>query len=121
MRLITLATADAGYLNFMGCEFGHPEWLDAEKNAHRQWRLADDPGLKYHSLASWDRQMLALVQSHLEDFAQPPMFRFIHEEKRLLAFERGQLLFAFNFHELEAQKSLRFAVSPGKYGGAAFV
>ena len=115
MRLITLATADAGYLNFMGCEFGHPEWLDAEKNAHRQWRLADDPGLKYHSLASWDRQMLALVQSHLEDFAQPPMFRFIHEEKRLLAFERGQLLFAFNFHELEAQKSLRFAVSPGKY------
>ena len=59
--------------------------------------------------------MLALVQSHLEDFAQPPMFRFIHEEKRLLAFERGQLLFAFNFHELEAQKGLRFAVSPGKY------
>ena len=115
MRLITLATADAGYLNFMGCEFGHPEWLDAEKHAHRQWRLADDPGLKYHALASWDRQMLALVQSHLEDFAQPPMFRFIHEEKRLLAFERGQLLFAFNFHELEAQKSLRFAVSPGKY------
>ena len=43
------------------------------------------------------------------------MFRFIHEEKRLLAFERGQLLFAFNFHELEAQKGLRFAVSPGKY------
>ena len=115
MRLITLATADAGYLNFMGCEFGHPEWLDAEKHAHRQWRLADDPGLKYHSLAAWDRQMLALVQSHLEDFAQPPMFRFIHEEKRLLAFERGQLLFAFNFHELEAQKGLRFAVSPGKY------
>ena len=43
------------------------------------------------------------------------MFRFIHEEKRLLAFERGQLLFVFNFHELEAQKNLLFAVSPGKY------
>ena len=115
MRLITLATADAGYLNFMGCEFGHPEWLDAEKHAHRQWHLADDPGLKYHALADWDKELMALVQRHLPDFAQPPVFRFIHEEKRLLAFERGQLLFVFNFHELEAQKNLLFAVSPGKY------
>ena len=28
IRLITLATAGAGYLNFMGNEFGHPEWVD---------------------------------------------------------------------------------------------
>lgn len=115
MRLITLATADAGYLNFMGCEFGHPEWIDAEKHAHRQWHLADDPQLKYHALADWDKELMALVQQHLQDFFQPPVFRFIHEEKRLLAFERGQLLFVFNFHELEAQQNLLFAVSPGKY------
>lgn len=116
MRLVTLGTADAGYLNFMGSEFGHPEWLDAERHAHRQWRLADDMGLKYASLAAWDReQMLGLVRPFVNDFAQPPRFRFIHEEKRLLAFERGNLLFAFNFHELEAQKSLRFAVTAGKY------
>lgn len=43
MRLITLATADAGYLNFMGNEFGHPEWLDAEAHAHRQWYLGGPP------------------------------------------------------------------------------
>ena len=115
MRLITLAAADAGYLNFMGCEFGHPEWLDAEKHAHRQWHLAEDLQLKYHALADWDKELMGLVQRHLQDFAQPPVFRFIHEEQRLLAFERGQLLFVFNFHELEAQKSLLFAVSPGKY------
>lgn len=116
MRLVTLATADAGYLNFMGGEFGHPEWLDAEAHAHRQWRLADDPNLKYSCLAAWDKaQMLGLVQPFLDDFSKPPMFRFIHEENRLLAFERGQLLFVFNFHEVAAQKGLRFAVTPGKY------
>ena len=27
-RLLTLSTAGDGYLNFMGNEFGHPEWID---------------------------------------------------------------------------------------------
>ena len=116
MRLITLATADAGYLNFMGNEFGHPEWLDAEAHAHRQWYLADRPDLKYVGLAAWDKaQLWDLAAAHMEDFQQAPLFRFIHEEERLLAFERGRLLFAFNFHELEARQDLTFAVTPGKY------
>ena len=116
MRLITLATADAGYLNFMGNEFGHPEWLDAEAHAHRQWYLADRPDLKYAGLAAWDKaQLWDLAAAHMEDFQQAPLFRFIHEEERLLAFERGRLLFAFNFHELEARQDLTFAVTPGKY------
>lgn len=116
MRLLTLATADAGYLNFMGNEFGHPEWLDAESRAHRQWHLPQSPELKYAALAAWDKaQMQMLVAEHQSDFLSPPLFRFIHEEKRLLAFERGRLLFIFNFHELEAQNDLSISVSPGKY------
>ncbi len=116
MRLLTLTTADAGYLNFMGCEFGHPEWLDAEEHAHRQWRLADDTQLKYAALAQWDKaQLLGLVQRFLADFQQHPLFRFIHEDKRLLAFERGRLLVVVNMHETQAQNDLIFAVTPGKY------
>lgn len=116
MRLLTLTAADAGYLNFMGNEFGHPEWLDAEEHAHRQWHLADQPDLKYASLAAWDKaQLNILVGQHLDDFLQQPMFRFIHEDMRLLAFERGHLLFVFNFHETEPRENLLFAVTPGKY------
>lgn len=116
MRLITLAAADAGYLNFMGNEFGHPEWLDAEAYAHRQWHLADAEDLRYAGLAAWDKaQMTELIAAHLRDFQCAPLFRFIHEDERLLAFERGRLLFVFNFHELEACQSLTFAVTPGKY------
>lgn len=116
MRLITLATADAGYLNFMGNEFGHPEWLDADEHAHRQWHLADQSGLKYSGLAAWDKaQLVSLVGEHLKDFCKPPIFRYIHEEERLLAFERGRLLFAFNFSESNAREGLLFAVTPGKY------
>lgn len=116
MRLITFATADAGYLNFMGNEFGHPEWLDAENYAHRQWHLAEREDLKYAGLAAWDKaQMIGLAARYPEDFRQAPLFRFIHEQDRLLAFERGSLLFAFNFHELNARQDMTFAVTPGKY------
>lgn len=116
MRLITLSTADAGYLNFMGNEFGHPEWLDADERAHRQWHLADQPELKYAALSRWDKaQLCCLVGKHLDDFLQQPVFRYIHEDKRLLAFERGRLLFVFNFSELEAHQNILFAVTPGKY------
>lgn len=116
MRLVTLGAADAGYLNFMGAEFGHPEWLDAEEHAHRQWHLADQPELKYSGLAEWDKaQLLGLVKKYLEDFLQQPLFRYIHEDARLLAFERGKLLFVFNFHETQANQDVLFAVTPGKY------
>jgi 1,4-alpha-glucan branching enzyme len=115
MRLVTLCTADAGYLNFMGDEFGHPEWLDDESRAHRQWHLAGRADLKYAGLAAWDRAQMTLVAGRLPDFQQQPLFRFIHEDDRILAFERGRLLFVFNFHELQAKTNLLFAVTPGKY------
>lgn len=115
MRLITLGAADAGYLNFMGAEFGHPEWLDAEEHGHRQWHLADQPDLKYSGLAAWDKAQLNLVAKYLDDFLAQPMFRYIHEDSRILAFERGRLLFVFNFHETEAIPNALFAVTPGKY------
>ncbi|MBD5641865.1 MAG: 1,4-alpha-glucan branching protein [Desulfovibrio sp.] len=116
MRLLTLCTADAGYLNFMGNEFGHPEWLDAEEHAHRQWHLADQSDLKYSGLALFDKaELKGIVGQHLKDFSRDPLFRFIHEDWRILAFERGRLLFVFNFHETEARQDLLFAVTPGKY------
>ena len=116
MRGITLMSADAGYLNFMGAEFGHPEWLDDQEHAHRQWQLAEDQVSFYAALARWDKaQMKEIVDKHRRDFAKGPEFRFIHEDKRLLAFSRGKLLFAFNFHETRPEPDFRFRVEPGKY------
>ena len=50
IRFITIATAYGGYLNFMGNEFGHPEWIDFPREgngwnfhyARRQWSLVDN-------------------------------------------------------------------------------
>ncbi len=106
IRLITFATAGGGYLNFMGNEFGHPEWIDfpregnnwSYKYARRQWNLAEDRNLKYKYLAAFDRQMVKLQK----DFGiiDKPFIERIYENNpdKVIAFMRGDLLFVFNFH-----------------------
>ena len=103
IRLVTAATATGAYLNFMGNEFGHPEWIDfpREENgwsyhyARRQWSLRDNPSLRYHFLADFDIAMLNVIEDCKK--AEPQLL-LANDGDKVLAFRRGQLLFVFNFH-----------------------
>ena len=72
IRLMTVSTGGDAYLNFMGNEFGHPEWIDFPRegngwsyaHARRQWSLAEDGLLRYSWLGAFDRAMLALVKRY---------------------------------------------------------
>jgi len=123
IRLITLATAGAGYLNFMGNEFGHPEWIDFPREgnnwsyqyARRQWHLADDSQLKYRFNADFDRDMIALANKfHLLDTPGPNIV-YEHDDNKLLIFERAGLLFAFNFHPHQSFSDYHVEAPPGAY------
>ncbi len=123
IRFITLATAGNGYLNFMGNEFGHPEWVDFPREgngwsyhyARRQWHLADDPDLKYGLLARFDRDMIALAKQFR--ILESPDIRVKHEHEadKVIAFERAGILFVFNLHPTMSHVDYRFEVEPGKY------
>lgn len=124
IRLLTLATAGHGYLNFMGNEFGHPEWIDfpREENgwsyryARRQWHLADTDSLKYKFLKRFDRSMIKFVQDY-EILGKPnPVLLHCHEENNVLAFERNGLIFAFNFHPEVSHTDYMVNAPAGKYG-----
>ncbi len=123
IRLITMATADNGYLNFMGNEFGHPEWIDfpregnnwSYKYARRQWHLVDDANLKFHLLAKFDRDMITLAKQYCLLDASVPHRLHEHSEDKIIAFERKGLIFVFNFHPGRSFSDYRFKVSPGKY------
>ena len=123
IRLITLGTASHGYLNFMGNEFGHPDWIDfpregnnwSFKYARRQWHLAYDIHLKYHLLARFDRDMIALVKTqHLLESFIPQL---LHEDskKKVIIFKRADLIFVFNFNPYQSFNDYRFEAPPGKY------
>jgi 1,4-alpha-glucan branching enzyme len=123
IRLATLATAGHGYLTFMGNEFGHPEWIDFPREgnnwsyryARRQWHLAEDPQLKYRQLAEFDRRMIALAATHDILSSGPATLLWEHDKDKVLIFERGALLFAFNFHPDNSYNDYQFAAPPGGY------
>jgi 1,4-alpha-glucan branching enzyme len=123
IRLITLGTAGNGYLNFMGNEFGHPEWIDFPRQgnnwsyhyARRQWHLVDDERLKYQFLARFDRDMIALAKTHrLLDSANLQLL-YEHSDNKIIVFKRADLLFAFNFHPQQSFPDYRFEAPPGTY------
>jgi 1,4-alpha-glucan branching enzyme len=106
IRLITFSTAGGGYLNFMGNEFGHPEWIDfpregnnwSYKYARRQWQLSKNKDLKYHFLADFDREMLSLNKNN--KLLENRTINRITENNydKVIAFTRGDYLFVFNFN-----------------------
>lgn len=123
IRLATAATAGHGYLNFMGNEFGHPEWIDFPRegngwsllHARRQWSLADDPGLRYHFLRDFDRAMLEMLNREPEFFRRRVQTVRIDDCGKVLIFERGGYYFCFNFHPENSCPDYGFEVLSGEF------
>lgn len=123
IRLITLATAGHGYLNFMGNEFGHPDWIDFPRegnnwsfeHARRQWHLEGDANLKYHLLARFDRDMITLAKANHLFNESIPQLLYLDSEKKIIIFRRANLIFAFNFNPDQSFSNFRFGAPPGKY------
>ena len=123
IRLITLATAGGGYLNFMGNEFGHPEWIDFPRlgnnwsyfYARRQWSLIQNPELRYHYLSDFDGDMISLVKSTPDLLQQPIYLIHSHEPDQVLVFIRGPFVFVFNFNPTRSFTDYGIKIHPGRY------
>ena len=123
IRLITLSTAGHGYLNFMGNEFGHPEWIDFPRQgndwsyryARRQWHLADSDHLKYSDLLRFDRDMIAVARRYEIPGTPDPHLIHEHTDNLVLAFERNGLIFVFNFHPADSYTDYAISAPAGKY------
>jgi len=112
IRFITLSLARDGYLNFMGNEFGHPEWIDFPREgngwsyhyARRQWSLVKNKDLKYEWLANFDKDMVKFAESKGILSQNKPNSVFIDNGKNTIIFERNGLLFLFNLHPTLSQE-----------------
>jgi 1,4-alpha-glucan branching enzyme len=136
IRLITASCAGGAYLNFMGNEFGHPEWIDfpregngwSYQHARRLWSISDDYELKFHWLKDFDRDMISLLRENR--LLEIPEIWKVWENKadQVLAYTRGDFLFVFNFSPdcsytdygipYEASKfKVALNTDSGRYGG----
>ncbi len=105
IRLLTASVVGEGYLNFMGNEFGHPEWIVFPREGNgwsyhycrRQWSLLDNETLRYGQLGAFDRAMISLLK-HEDVTAKKAVERWIHQDDKVLVYTKGDLVFVFNFH-----------------------
>ncbi len=122
IRLLTFSLGGEGYLNFMGNEFGHPEWIDFPREgnnnsywyARRQWRLVDDDTLRYKHLNAFDGAMQRLDITHHVLADEGIHLLFIHEDTKQIIYERGGLIFVFNLHSTASVTDWRIPVPQQK-------
>ena len=137
IRLFTLAGGGEAYLNFMGNEFGHPEWIDFPREGNgwsfhycrRQWSLRDNPDLKYQWLGQFDEDMIHLAKEVNLFSMNMGDLRLIDSDRQIIAFYRKGLLFAFNFSPSNSYTDVTVSLpaiadyevalcsDDGKYGG----
>jgi len=130
IRLITASTINGGYLNFMGNEFGHPEWIDfpregngwSYKYARRQWSLVDNPDFYYHDLNRFDAAMVHLLKEHLHAVSDkngkhlPWIYTLCDNEgDQIIAYRRGELVFVFNWNGEKSFSDYGILAPEGKY------
>ncbi len=121
IRLLTASLAGEGYLNFMGNEFGHPEWIDFPREGNgwsyhycrRQWSLADNPDLRYRELGDFDKAMIQFLKSE-DILSLNATDCYIHEDDKILMYKKGALIFAFNFHHSNSYDG--YFIPTGKSG-----
>lgn len=123
IRLVTIASINGGYLNFMGNEFGHPEWIDfprqgngwSHKYARRQWDLADREDLKYRFLNAFDNAMVETVASQHNFQSLPFEKLWEKDDDQIMAFRRGDLIFVFNWNPVKSFSDYGFLAPAGEY------
>lgn len=110
IRFITISLGSEGYLNFMGNEFGHPEWIDFPREGNhwsffhcrRLWSLSDNPSLRYEDLKNFDMAMIQLMRDEGLLAAGSPRPLWIDQKKKIVSFRKKDYVFLFNFHPSES-------------------
>lgn len=125
IRLFTISLAGDAYLNFMGNEFGHPEWIDFPRegngwsyaHARRQWSLSTNGFLRYSFLGEFDKAMIGLMRRY-GVLASGFAYNHLMDEmnKTIVYSHRGDLLFVFNWHPQRSISGYEVPVpAPGRY------
>ena len=114
IRFLTILLSGDGYLDFMGNEFGHPEWIDFPREgnnwsyhyARRQWSLVNNPDLKFEWLANFDRDMIHFVENNRVLSRKKPESIWLDQQKNLMIFRRNEFVYLFNLHPTQSYEDV---------------
>ena len=126
IRFLTISLSGDGYLDFMGNEFGHPEWIDFPREgnnwsyhyARRQWSLVHNHSLKFEWLANFDKDMIHLMNKYKVHCGERAESLWLDQQKNLIIFRRNDLIYIFNMHPTWSQQDVFIncdLIGGGKY------
>ncbi|MBF0361665.1 MAG: alpha amylase C-terminal domain-containing protein [Oligoflexia bacterium] len=123
IRMITCLTARGGYLNFIGNEWAHPEWIDFPRDgnghsfhyARRQWKLLDSKELCYHYLGDFDAEMINFVKKHNLCTKEDPQIIYSYVSQQIICFKRASFYIIFNFHPNVSYVDYMIEMPAGEY------
>ena len=124
IRLFTISLGGQAWLNFMGNEFGHPDWIDFPREgnnwsyqyARRQWSLVENADLRYRFLGVFDKAMLRFAKEYDILSGSYGVQLNMDDKNQTLVFEKNGLIFIFNFHPSHSVPDYKFQVpEPGDY------
>ena len=123
IRWITISMGSDGYLNFMGNEAGHPEWIDFPREgngysydyAKRKWSILDATYLKYSYLGEFDQAMLKFAKKNKQ--LGSTIFRlWLDNDRKVIAFRNKEIIYIFNFHPTNSYESFAIPIhDTGKF------
>lgn len=114
-RFLVLLLGGEGYLNFIGNEWGHPEWVDfpregnnfSFKHARRLWSLSKDEKLKFKFLLDFEKKMIELFNTKHFDRNFRLEYLKVNDHKKIITFIRDSIIYAFNFHPTKSFENLQ--------------
>ncbi len=124
IRLATISMGGQGYLNFMGNEFGHPEWIDFPREgngwsyqyARRQWSLSSNPFLRYSYLNDFDGDMVRMVRKYGILADNYPFNLLMDTANQTMVYSHGELVFVLNWSPTSSIPDYMVPVpEPGRY------
>lgn len=124
IHFITMALGGEGFLIFMGNEFGHPDWIDFPRDGNnwsyekcrRRWDLVDTDHLRYKFMNTFNGAMNALDEKFSFLASTKQIVSSAKEDDKVIVFERGDLVFIFNFHSENTYDGYKVGCDlPGKY------
>jgi 1,4-alpha-glucan branching enzyme len=127
IRQFTMGLGGEGYLNFMGNEFGHPEWIDFPRDdrieaatgefipgngnsyhlCRRRFDLADMDHLRYKYLNAFDAAMHKVAGAFKYLASNHQYTSCKSNEDKVVVFERGDLVFVFNWNPTQSFSDYR--------------
>ncbi|MEG1606639.1 MAG: alpha amylase C-terminal domain-containing protein [Mucinivorans sp.] len=118
IRLMTITLGGDGYLNFMGNEFGHPEWIDFPRegnawsyaHARRQWSLAENKLLRYGDLERFDKAMISLTKARHVLNSGYGYNLLNDQDNKTMVFEQAGLVYVMNWHPSASIMNYRMPV-----------